>query len=112
MHGQAVVHQDLLARARPWSGLVALGCLMAWGQAGAAQSSAPQAPSEGHPPVATPPAMSLDRAVAVAEQHFKARVVRATEDDVDGHRVYVLRLLSDEGRVWTVRVDAQTGVMN
>jgi uncharacterized membrane protein YkoI len=99
MHGQAAVHQYLLA----------LGCLIACGPVVAAQ---PQAPAEAHPPTAAQPALSLDRAVALAEQHFKARVVRASEEDVDGHHVYVLRLLSEEGRVWTVRVDAPTGVMN
>jgi uncharacterized membrane protein YkoI len=35
--------------------------------------------------------------------------VRAEAADNGGRRVYVLRMLSDEGRVWTVRIDAQTG---
>jgi uncharacterized membrane protein YkoI len=53
--------------------------------------------------------MSLDQAVAMAEKRHKARVVRAETTSVDGRRVYVLRLLSEEGRVWTVKVDAATG---
>jgi len=29
--------------------------------------------------------------------------------DESGRRVYQLRLLSDQGKIWTVRVDAATG---
>lgn len=64
-----------------------------------------------HPPVQAA-GITLDRAIAIAEMHYKARVVRAAEEDSEGRRSYVLRLLSDEGRVWTIHVDAQTGVMN
>jgi uncharacterized membrane protein YkoI len=52
--------------------------------------------------------ISLDQAVAMVERRFKARVVRADVRDEGGRRVYVLRLLSDD-RVWTVRVDAESG---
>ena len=45
----------------------------------------------------------------MAQRRYKARVVRAEASDSGGRRVYVLRMLSDEGRVWTVRIDAQTG---
>ncbi len=58
------------------------------------------------------PALTMDRAVALAEQHYRARVVRAAVSDAGGHKVYVLKLLSEQGRVWTVRVDAETGAMN
>jgi uncharacterized membrane protein YkoI len=55
--------------------------------------------------------VSMDQAVKMAEQRFKARVVRA-ESQQDGDRtVYVLRLLNEEGRVWTVRVDASNGAV-
>jgi uncharacterized membrane protein YkoI len=47
----------------------------------------------------------------MAEQKFKARVVRAESQDEDGKTIYVLRLLNDSGRVWTVRVDAATGTV-
>ena len=54
-------------------------------------------------------AVSMDQAVKMVEQRFGARVVKA-EAQKDGSRtVYVLRLLSDSGRVWTVRVDAESG---
>ena len=53
--------------------------------------------------------ISLDQAIESAERRYRARVVRADEVNQQGRRVYVLRLLSEEGRVWTVRVDAETG---
>lgn len=53
--------------------------------------------------------ISLDEAVSRAERQYKARVVRTDVQDEDGRKVYVLKLLSDNGRVFTVRVDAQTG---
>ena len=53
--------------------------------------------------------MSLDQAVSMVEKRFNARVVK-TETRKEGDRkVYVLRLLNDAGRVWTVRVDAASG---
>ncbi len=56
--------------------------------------------------------MSLDEAVDRAQKRYNARVVRAETSESGGRLVYVLRLLSDEdGRVFTVRVDAQTGQM-
>ena len=78
--------------------------------------------SESAPPaatVATPPpavvhaasAISMDQAVRMAEQHFHARVVKAETEHDNGRTVYVLRLLSDAGRVWTVRVDAANGTL-
>jgi len=54
--------------------------------------------------------LNLDRAIEAAERRYRARVVRAEEVTIQGRRFYVLRMLSDEGRVWTVRVDADTGV--
>jgi uncharacterized membrane protein YkoI len=55
--------------------------------------------------------ISMDQAVKMAEQKFKARVVKAESQDQDGKTIYVLRMLNDSGRVWTVRVDASTGSM-
>ncbi|MEO8309437.1 MAG: PepSY domain-containing protein [Pseudomonadota bacterium] len=53
--------------------------------------------------------MSKDQVIDMAQRRYKARVVRAEAADHNGRRVYVLRMLSDQGRVWTVRVDALTG---
>ena len=55
--------------------------------------------------------ISLDEAVARAEQQYRARVVRTEVQDEDGRKVYVLKLLSEDGRVITVRIDAATGRM-
>ena len=56
--------------------------------------------------------VSMDQAVKMAEQRFQARVVKA-ESQRDGARtVYVLRLLNESGRVWTVRVDAASGAIS
>lgn len=53
--------------------------------------------------------ISLDEAVARAERQYRARVVRTDVQDEDGRKVYVLKLLSENGRVFTVRIDASTG---
>lgn len=53
--------------------------------------------------------LSMDQAVKMAERRFKARVVRAEAQEEAGRKIYVLRMLNDSGRVWTVRVDAATG---
>ena len=55
--------------------------------------------------------ISLDQAVSRAEAQYHARVVRTDVQDEDGRKVYVLKLLSDGGRVFTVRIDAATGRM-
>ena len=55
--------------------------------------------------------ISLDEAVRLAESQFRARVVRTDVQDEDGRKVYVLKLLRDDGRVITVRIDAATGRM-
>lgn len=62
-----------------------------------------------HQPAASQ-VMSRERVIALAEKRYKARVVRAdlSQDD-GGRRIYQLRLLSDQGKIWTVRVDAATG---
>ena len=53
--------------------------------------------------------ISLDEAVRRAEAQYHAKVVRTDVQDEDGRKVYVLKLLSEDGRVITVRVDAETG---
>src|SRR5690242_18645415 len=55
--------------------------------------------------------LTLDQAIAMAERTYKARVVRADTQHEGDRIVYVLRLLNGAGRVWTVRVDAQSGRM-
>jgi Peptidase propeptide and YPEB domain len=55
--------------------------------------------------------VSIDQAVKMAEQRFKARVVRAEAQHEGEHTIYVLRMLNESGRVWTVRVDASNGAV-
>jgi uncharacterized membrane protein YkoI len=53
--------------------------------------------------------ISLDEAVARAERHHDARAVRA-EEKRHGDRIeYRIRLLGADGRVFEVRIDAETG---
>jgi uncharacterized membrane protein YkoI len=58
---------------------------------------------------ATGKQVSMDQAVRMVEQRYHARVVKAEAEDDNGRTVYLLRLLNDSGRVWTVRVDAVSG---
>lgn len=53
--------------------------------------------------------MSLDRAVDMVQKRFNARVVRAEEKRDGGQTMYRIRLLSEDGRVFTVNVDPRTG---
>jgi len=67
--------------------------------------------SEEPHPVTLAAAISLDQAVKMAEQRFKARVVRAEAQQNGGSTIYVLRMLNESGRVWIVRVDASNGAV-
>jgi uncharacterized membrane protein YkoI len=53
--------------------------------------------------------LSMDQAVRMVEERYHARVVKAQTEQEEGHTLYVLRLLNDAGKVWTVRVDASSG---
>ena len=55
--------------------------------------------------------LTLDEAVARMERQYKARAVRAEQDLRDGRTVYRIRLLSGDGRVFDVTVDAATGAV-
>lgn len=81
---------------------------LAWGRGRGHQESEPQAPVST---AVTRAGMSLDDAVQMVQQRFNARVVRAETHSDGGRTVYHLRLMNSEGRVWTVRVDAQSGTI-
>ena len=53
--------------------------------------------------------LTLDRAVEMVQRRFAARVVRAEETREGEEVVYRIRLLSADGRVFTVRVYARSG---
>ena len=55
--------------------------------------------------------ISLDQAVEMAQARFRAKAVKAETINDGGRRVHQIRLLSPDGKVWTVRVDAQSGNM-
>jgi uncharacterized membrane protein YkoI len=59
-----------------------------------------------------PVGVSLDQAVEMAQRRFRAKAVRAETVDSGGKRIHQIRLLSAEGKVWTVRVDAESGAMH
>jgi uncharacterized membrane protein YkoI len=54
-------------------------------------------------------AMSLDEAVALVQSRYEAKVVKAETVQQRGREVHRIRLLSPDGRVWTVSVDAASG---
>ena len=96
---------------RRFIGLTVL--LAAGSRAEGASSDTPPSPPDAASRVAvlTAASMSMDQAVKMAEQRFHARVVKAEAEQENGHTVYVLRLLNEAGRVWTVRVDAASGAL-
>ena len=55
--------------------------------------------------------ISLDQAVKMAQKRYRSKDVKAETVDDGGRRVHRIRLLSAEGMVRTVHVDAQTGAM-
>jgi uncharacterized membrane protein YkoI len=58
-----------------------------------------------------PAGLSMEQAVKMTEQRYHARVVKAEAQKSGGQTVYVLRLLNDSGKVWTVHVDAASGTV-
>ncbi len=95
---------------RHFSLLVLLPLVFALGPIGALSAAPATAPAPASA-VGAPAAggMTMDQAVKMAEKRFHARVVKAETQKDAGHNIYVLRLLSDTGHVWTVHVDAANG---
>ena len=90
--------------------MLVLVCAAAVGTAAALVSaSAPTVQTAATPLVMPRSGMSMDQAVRMVEEHYHARVVKAQTETEEGRTLYVLRLLSDAGKVWTVRVDAASG---
>ena len=85
-----------------------VSCLCA-AAAAAAPQSAVASPGPGEYAVMTAGAVSMDEAVKMVEQRFRARVVKAETQKEGDHTIYVLRLLDESGKVRTVRVDAASG---
>jgi hypothetical protein len=53
--------------------------------------------------------ISLAQATSMAQSRFQGRVVRAETMQMGDRVVHEIRILGDDGRVRTVRIDAQTG---
>lgn len=54
--------------------------------------------------------MSKDSVIELVQSRYKARVIRADQKRTkDGRLYYDIRLLSDEGRVLNIKVDAESG---
>jgi uncharacterized membrane protein YkoI len=53
----------------------------------------------------------MEQAVRMVEQRYRARVVKAESRKDNGRTTYVLKLLNDSGKVWTVHVDAASGAV-
>ena len=53
--------------------------------------------------------VSLDEAVSMVRKRYGGRVINADTRKDNGRRVHVIKILSDGGRVRTVKVDAQSG---
>ncbi len=56
--------------------------------------------------------ISLAQATAIAQRRYHGRVVRAEAVSRGDHVIYEIRILGDDGRVRTVRVDGQTGAIS
>jgi uncharacterized membrane protein YkoI len=64
-----------------------------------------------NPHPGAPHEISMDQAVKLVEREYRARVVKAETQHNGAHTTYVLRLLNDSGKVWTVHVDAASGAV-
>ena len=90
--------------------ILVLACAAAAGAGAALVSAAAALPVQSATPLVMPRnSLSMDQAVRMVEEHYHARVVKAQTEQEEGRTLYVLRLLNDAGKVWTVRVDASSG---
>jgi uncharacterized membrane protein YkoI len=69
----------------------------------------PRSRERGHDHAKQTGGISMDQAVRKVESQYRARAVRVEEVNIGGRKVYEIRLLNAGGKVWTVRVDAETG---
>jgi uncharacterized membrane protein YkoI len=90
-----------------------LATLLGAGGGALAQPRPALLPFDGDAPVSAFAAqrggISLGQATAMARGRYPGRVVRAETVMIGDRVVHEIRILGDDGRVRTVRVDAQTG---
>jgi uncharacterized membrane protein YkoI len=89
--------------------LLALLGLTVLAPVGGAQQLIEKRPREQH--YIEPRGVSLDQAVQMAQRRYGARAVKAETVSQGDRRVHRIRLMSPEGKVWHVHVDAATGDM-
>jgi len=69
-------------------------------------------PGAAATPAASVPAgaeFSREQTIELVQLRYAARVVRTVVIEQDGRRLYEFRLLSSNGKVWTVRIDPHGG---
>lgn len=91
--------------------IVALLVVSAWFP-GETLAAAPASQGPGLEPPAlstTVGRTSLDEAVRKVRDRFGGKVLKASTQTRNGRAIHHIRLLTDDGRVRTVRVDAETG---
>jgi uncharacterized membrane protein YkoI len=59
-----------------------------------------------------PAGVSLEQAVEMAQRRYRAKAVRAETVRNGDRRIHEIRLLSADGKVWNVRVDAESGAIH
>lgn len=107
-------HPVPVGRRRRWVRMLFAACVAVEAATALARpipEPAPAAPS-GSPPTASVVQrgpVSLAQATAMALRRYKGRVARAETVMQGGRAVHVIVILGDDGRVRTVRIDAQTG---
>ena len=96
-------------RSRLIAALLLLAQVTVMSQAGAQSLVDPRGRDRNRDQSEQSEGMSLDEAVRMVESRYRARAVKAETVNSGGRRVHEIRLLNAEGRVWKVRVDAETG---
>lgn len=54
-------------------------------------------------------AVSLDQAVAMVRRQTGGRIIKANSTSSNGRTIHMIRVLTQDGKVFTVRVDAASG---
>jgi len=93
-----------------WRAWVLAGCialLVGGARMNSGTAAAPAATPA--PPAQAGPTLSRAQATVLVQKRYGARVVRTDIEQRGGREVFVFRLLSAGSKVWTVRIDAESG---
>lgn len=75
----------------------------------AEQAVEPLSPAQREQLIPAQRGVSLAQATSMAQGRYQGRVVRAETVQMGDRLVHEIRILGDDGRVRTVRIDSQTG---